>query len=148
MKQLICMHGLPRSGKSTLTGKLRKHLGAPVVNADAVRLALHGQRYQALAEPFVKAIRLTMVRSLFLAGHDTVIYDETTFSRAARDQIKDPGWQTRFYHVDTDPDVCKQRAYATNQPDLIPVIDTMLARYEPLGEDELRYELPAELRDL
>jgi hypothetical protein len=126
-----------------LTAKLRKHLGCPVVNADAVRLALHGQRYQALAEPFVKAIRLTMVRALFEAGHDTILYDETNFSRAARDQVRSDQWVTKFIHVPTPPDVCKERAILTGQPDLLPVIDAMHARYEPLADDEERYVLPA-----
>jgi predicted kinase len=139
------MHGLPRSGKSTLTARLRKLLGAPVVKADAVRLALHGQRYQALAESFVKAIRMTMVRALFEAGHDIVLYDETNFSRAARDSMKSDKWETRYVHVPTSPEICKERAIATGQPDLLPVIDAMHARYEPLGDDELRYVLPDEL---
>src|SRR4051812_23568777 len=96
MKTLICLMGLPRSGKSTIAEKLRKQLGAPVVNADAVRLALHGQRYESLAELFVKAIRVVMVRALFGAGHETVIYDETNFSRAVRDSMKSPHWRTVY----------------------------------------------------
>lgn len=113
-----------------------------MVNADAVRLALHGQRYQALAEPMVKAIRLVMVRALFEAGHDIVLYDETNFSRATRDSMKSTEWETRYIHVPTSPEVCKERAIATGQPDLLPVIDAMHARYEPLGDDELRFKLP------
>lgn len=130
------MHGLPRSGKSTLVKQLAAIYQAPIVNADSIRLALHGQRYQALAEDFVKAIRLVMVRALFIAGHDTIIYDETNFSRQIRDRIKSPDWKTVFVPVMTPAAVCKERAIATGQPDLIPVIDAMVARYEPLGPDE------------
>lgn len=130
------MHGLPRSGKSTITARLRREIGAPVVNADSVRLALHGQRYQSLAEPFVFAIREVMVRALFGAGHDVVLYDETNFSRATRDRMKSKDWRTVYLHVPTSPEVCKERALATGQPDLLPVIDAMQARYEPLGADE------------
>lgn len=119
-----------------MTARLRTALGAPVVNADSIRLALTGQRYQALAEPFIKAIRLTMVRSLFYAGHDLVLYDETCFSRGARDAVRSPEWETYFLPVPTDPDTCKARALATNQPDLLPVIDSMWARRDPLGPDE------------
>lgn len=136
MKTLIAMHGLPRSGKSTITKKLAAIYACPIVNADAVRLALHGKRYEGLAEDFVKAIRLVMVRALFLAGHDVVLYDETNFSREIRNRIRSTEWRTVFVPVLTPPDVCKERAIATDQPDLVRVIDAMWARYEPLGADE------------
>lgn len=135
---LLSLLGLPRSGKSTITARLRRELGVPVVNADSVRYALHGQRYRSLAEPFVFAIREVMVRSLFGAGHDLVIYDETNYSRATRDRMKSEEWQNVYLVVDTPPEVCKERALATDQPDLLPVIDAMFARYQPLGEDEQR----------
>lgn len=138
---LICMMGLPRSGKTTIVRELMKKHQAPVVRRDDIRLALHGQRYQKLAEPFIKAISDVMIRSLFLSGHEVVICDETNYSRATRDYHKSDGWDTVFYPVLTSPEVCKERAIATNQPDLCPVIDEMYGRYEPLGEDEGRYEL-------
>lgn len=136
------MHGLPRSGKSTLSRKLSAIYSAPIVNADAVRIALHGQRYIAEAEDFVKAIRLVMVKALFEAGHKIVIYDETNFSREIRSRLKSKTWETKFVPVLTPPAVCKERAVATGQPDLIPVIDAMWARYEPLGLDEEVLDVP------
>lgn len=136
---LICMMGLPRSGKTTIVKQLSKQWHAPVVRRDDIRLALHGQRYQSKAEPFVKAISDVMIRSLFLSGHEVVICDETNYSRAARDYHKSNDWRTVFYEVPTSPEVCKERAVATGQPDLIPVIDQMWERREPLGEDEERY---------
>lgn len=137
---LICMVGLPRSGKTTIVRDLMKKHNAPVVRRDDIRLALHGQRYQSLAEPFIKAISDVMIRSLFLSGHDTVICDETNFSRAARNYHKAPSHRTVFYHVDTGVDVCCERAVSTGQEDLIPVITEMQQRWEPLGDDEERYE--------
>lgn len=133
------MVGLPRSGKSTIVRQLSEQLSAPVVNRDAIRLALHGQRYQSLAEPFIKAISLTMIRALFGAGHMIVINDETNFSRAARDFSRDDkNWDTYFYWVKTDPSICKERAIATNQADLVPVIDDMHKRWESfLPKDRL-----------
>src|SRR5581483_5422609 len=110
------MVGLPRSGKSTIVRGLSKLHNAPIVRRDDIRLALHGQRYQALAEPFVKAISWVMIRALFLSGHNIVIFDETNFSRAARDAIKTNQWRTVFYEVDTPPEVCKQRALLTELP--------------------------------
>ena len=137
---LICMVGLPRSGKTTIVKELMTKHNAPVVRRDDIRLALHGQRYAAPAEPFIKAISDVMIRSLFLSGHDIVICDETNYSRAARDYHKSDKWRTVFYEVKTTPEICQDRALATGQPDLIPVIEAMFNRYEPLGDDEERYE--------
>lgn len=138
---LICMMGLPRSGKTTIVKQLMDKHKAPVVRRDDIRLALHGQRYVSPAEPFVKAISDVMIRSLFLSGHEVVICDETNYSRATRDYHKSNAWRTVFYEVPTTPDVCKERAIATGQPDLIPVIDSMWARRDPLRDDEERYEV-------
>lgn len=136
---LIAMKGLPRSGKSTIVAKLSLELGAPIVRRDAIRLALHGQRYIHDAEPMVKAISLYMIRALFEAGHTEVICDETNYSQAARDSLMDERWETVFYIVDTPPEVCKERAVMTGQPDLIPVIDSMVARHEPLRTTDTIY---------
>lgn len=138
-KLLICMVGLPRSGKTTIVSQLMKKHSAPVVRRDDIRLALHGMRYEHRAEPFVKAISDVMIRSLFLSGHEVVICDETNYSRAARDFHKSKEWRTVFYELTTSPDICKQRAIATSQEDLIRVIDEMWKRREPLGDDEERY---------
>lgn len=137
---LIAMIGLPRSGKSTICREWSKQRGWPIVNRDAIRLALHGQRYEAAAEPMVKAISLYMIKALFGAGHDVVLYDETNFSRAARDFIRSDQWDTKFYPVLTDMDTCIARAHATNQPDLEPVIKQMMERYEPLSDPSDIYE--------
>lgn len=135
---LIAMVGLPRSGKSTTVAPLSKKLGAPIVRRDAIRLAVHGQRYASEAEPFIKALDLYMIRSLFLAGHDVVICDETNYSRAARNHMRDENWDTVFYHVPTGASVCMERAVKTAQEDLIPVIDGMVARWEDfLPSDEM-----------
>lgn len=143
-KTLLCMHGLPRSGKSTIVDTLRRRLGAPVVRRDAIRLALHGQRYLSEAEPMVKALSTYMIASLFEAGHEVIICDETNVSMAARKALSQGPWLTIFYPVDTSPEVCKERAIATGQPDLIPVIDEMHKRYEPLQDWE---ETFVELKD-
>lgn len=138
--KLIATYGLPRSGKTTICKQLSKELWAPVVNRDTIRLALHGHNYLGKAEPFVKAIGMVMVEALFLYGYPIVIYDETCFSRAAREALKSARWETYFYEVPTPPHICKERAIATDQAYLLPVIDEMWGRREPLGEDELKYE--------
>ena len=138
---LIAMVGLPRSGKSTISRELSKKLeGAPIVSRDCLRLAVHGQRYLAPAEPLIKSLDLYMIRALFLAGHDIVICDETNYSEAARKHLKDSSWTTVFYPVYTTKEVCQERAVDTNQADLVPVIEEMNARYEPLNPDEYIFE--------
>jgi predicted kinase len=136
---VIAMVGLPRSGKSTIVKQLSKDLGAPIVRRDDIRLALHGQRYEQLAEEFVKAISDVMLRSLILSGHKVIIVDETNYSRAARERLKGPDRDVVFYEVPTPPEVCIERAIKTNQADLIGVIQDMWDRREPLGENEPRY---------
>lgn len=139
MPLLIASVGLPRSGKSTILKDLSRKLGAPIVNRDAIRLALHAHVYIPEAEPMTRAIYKIMIAALFEAGHETVLADETHYSRAARDFVRDGPWDTEFLVVDTSPEICIARAHATNQPWLPPVIEEMVRRYEPLGSDEVEY---------
>lgn len=136
---LIAMVGLPRSGKSTLATQLRNLYGYPVVSRDALRLTMTGQRYVAPLEPMVKAISRYMIEALFRVGHQTVICDETNYSKAAREALQDDMWRVQFYVVPTAKEVCQARAIETNQPDLVPVIEAMAARYEPLEDHEVTY---------
>lgn len=130
-KILIAMCGLPRSGKSTIARELSKEYSAPIVQRDAIRLAVHGQRYEPAAEPLIKVLDLYMIRALFLAGHEIVICDETNYSKAARNHVREGDWKTIFYWVPTSKITCIQRAYETNQPDLHPIIEEMSTRWEP-----------------
>lgn len=130
---LIAMMGLPRSGKSTIAKQLSKLFGAPIVNRDAIRLAVHGQRYASQAEPLIKSLDIYMIRALFGAGHEIVICDETNYSNGARLHLNDPDkWTTVFYPVTTSKEVCQERAVHTGQDDLVSVIEDMSRRYTPL----------------
>src|SRR4051812_20443404 len=100
-KTLHILCGLPRSGKTTLANSLSRERGWPVVCPDAVRLALHGQRFVPEAEAFVWAIAKVMVRALFLAGHDDVVLDATNGTRKRRGEWKDPAWRREYYVLDT-----------------------------------------------
>jgi len=132
---LICMVGLPQSGKSTWAQSRE----SPIVNPDSIRIALHGQAYIPEAEPMVWAIAKYMVRSLFLAGHDTVILDATNATRKRRDDWSSDHWETVFKVIDTPADICAQRARKSGQDVLIPVIEGMQSRFEALGEDEIQW---------
>src|SRR5688500_7348676 len=50
--ELVVVCGLPRSGKTTYA----RTRNEPIVSPDAIRLALHGERFNELSEPFVWAI--------------------------------------------------------------------------------------------
>jgi predicted kinase len=129
-RRLVCMVGLPRSGKTTYA----LTLGYPVVQPDAIRLAIHGHRFISLAEPLVWAIAKVMVRALFLAGHSTVVLDATNVSRKRRDEWKDASWEREFRVVDTSMDICLDRA--GDDLEMHQVIYRMFRDWEPVGEDE------------
>lgn len=87
----------------------------------------------------VKAMSLYMIKALFLRGHEQVICDETNYSRAAREALRDDLWDIQFFPAPTPADICCERAIATEQPDLVEVIHEMSLRYEPLGPDDKIY---------
>lgn len=120
-KTLILTVGLPRSGKSTWA----KDQGIPVVNPDAIRLALHGQAFIQQTEPFVWLMAKYMVQSLFLAGHDKVILDACNGTRKRRDEWRSRAWDLKFQVFDTPKEVCIERAKEGGREDLIPVIEYM-----------------------
>jgi predicted kinase len=136
VKTLILLVGLPRSGKTTWA----KEQEFPIVNPDSIRLAIHRQRFIDLAEPFVWAVAKTMVRALFLAGHDTVILDACNTTRKRRDEWKSDDWQTRFVQISTSEGTCIERANEIGDSQIVPVIERMNAQYEALEVDELAYD--------
>ena len=130
---LIATVGLPRSGKSTWS----RVQSLPIVSPDAIRLAIHGERFNAQAEPFVWLVAKTMVRALFLAGHEVVILDATNTTRKRRDDLRSTEWwETYFKVIDTPKETCLARATRENDTKIIPVIERMAAQYEPLEVDE------------
>jgi predicted enzyme related to lactoylglutathione lyase/predicted kinase len=131
-KILIATVGLPRSGKTTWA----LSQAWPIVNPDSIRLAIHGQRFISRAEPFVWATAKTMVRALFLAGHKIVILDATNTRRRLRDEWQSKDWATFFKVIDTGAEICLERAAEQRDAEIVPVIERMAARYEPLGQDE------------
>lgn len=132
---LIAMVGLPRSGKSTWA----RSRPFPIVSPDAIRLAIHGQRFVAEAEAFVWATAKAMVRALFLAGHDTVILDACNNTRARRDEWRSKDWDVAFNVIPADAAECIERAEREGDLYIIPVITRMADEHEPLGEDEKQW---------
>ncbi len=143
MNTLIVTVGLPRSGKSTWALATSKQLHCPIVNPDAVRLAVTGQRFVREAEPTVWMVVRYMVRSLFNAGHCTVILDATNLTKSRRkfwlDESKQGNYGDSavcFVTFDADADTCKQRAIESDMTDLLPVIDMMHESFEELDDAE------------
>ena len=136
VNKLILMVGLPRSGKTTKALEISKGRSAPIVNPDSIRLALHGDAYIQSAEPYVWAIATTMVRALFLAGHDTVIVDVCNNTVKRRNEWKcyDEAWEREYVVVDTSVSVCLKRA--TGNCHISSIIERMYKEHEPVTEAE------------
>lgn len=137
---LILTVGLPRSGKSTWA----KKTGFPIVNRDAIRLALHGQAYIQESEDVVTAIERYMVKSLFLAGHNRVVLDNCNLKFEYRKAyIKQKDWDTQVKVFNASKDICVERALRDDRPDLVPVIERMAetaGNLNYLVEGDLNYE--------
>lgn len=130
MKKLILTVGLPRSGKSTWA--IRQ--GLPIVNRDAIRLALHGQEFISDSEDMVTAIETYMVKSLFLAGHDKVIVDATHISDKRRQRWRNEEWDIFYKTFDTSKAECIKRALDDDRENLVPIIEKMHEQFEPVGK--------------
>lgn len=126
MNKLILTVGLPRSGKTTWALKQ----GVPVVSRDGIRKALYDKVYISEAEEMVAAIEKYMVKALFLAGHDTVIIDNTHLRKKYRDRwicsrYSQIQWKIELEEFKVDVNICVQRAIKDQRPELIPIIQAM-----------------------
>lgn len=121
MKTLIVLVGLPRSGKSTWAKQQR----LPIVSKDAIRLALHGKPYIESSEPMIHCMAMYMVASLFNAGHEKVILDETNVTQEKRNQWISNEWDCKYVIFHTSWEVCTLRAINNGQPYLASVIADM-----------------------
>ena len=80
---------------------------------------MNGDRYNTRAEPFVYAVKYTMIRALLLT-HDVLVDDTHTTEGSIRKLLEiDP--QAEFIFIDTNPFLCMERARKT-EPRLQPII--------------------------
>jgi predicted kinase len=120
---LIMTIGLPYSGK---TKWVNSQPGSwPIVCPDQIRYALHGERFIPQAEGFVWATAKIMVRSLFLAGHKTIVLDATSITAGRRDEWIDPLWMRKFIVMDVSVEACVSRAMANDDKEIVPIIERM-----------------------
>jgi predicted kinase len=129
-KRLILTVGLPRAGKSSWA----RTQPYPVVNPDAIRLAVHGRRFYLPAEQLVWYTAEVMVRALFAAGHDDVVLDATNVTRARRDRWRGKEWGVFLKTFDTSKEECLRRA--ADDEEIRPVIEKMAADYQAPEPDE------------
>lgn len=145
MGKLYFLIGLPRSGKSTFAQKWlnqeidivdnslfitksknfmthRIYTPRTIVCADDIRLSL-GHRWNGHIEPFVNAIKLTMIKTL-LYKHDVLVDGTHTTTKSILELLNIDRDALPFV-IYTNPQICKQRAKETNQEDLYPIIDRM-----------------------
>ena len=141
-RQLVLMVGLPYSGKTAQLLTVEHDDLCPVVSPDAIRLALHGERFLPTAEPWVHAIARTMVNALFLAGHAKIIVDGCHGTRKRRwawkfGQPQDClPWKRIYCNIPTDAETCILRATEAQDEDIIPIIQRMAEQFEPVEQDE------------
>ncbi len=134
--ELLFTVGCARSGKSTFANKwVREHGLRPraIVCSDDIRLALHGKRFEAKAEPMVWAIHTYMAKALLTRGHDVLI-DGTNTTRSSIRRILEIDRDASYVLIDTPKEECQRRAIATGQADLVPVIERMSMQLEEIKE--------------
>jgi len=124
-KTLICMAGIPYSGKSTMAKEIAAEKNAPIVCPDCIRVAIHGCKFIPSAEGLVWAIAKIMVSSLFLTGIDNVILDATNTTPERRKEWMSSKWNTVFYAVDTSKEECIKRAKDLGDYTILPIIEKM-----------------------
>lgn len=140
--RLFMTVGFPRSGKSSWA----LSQGVPIVNPDAVRLAIHGQAYIQFAEKFVWSTAYYMVRALFLAGHHEVILDACNNTEKRRDEwiSRDGLWLRNFVVFDATAEECRTRLQNQDmdrnldKAALLAAIDRMAEAHEPARTSESR----------
>jgi predicted kinase len=139
-RALVLMMGLPYSGKTTwVRAAALMSNSTAVVSPDAIRGALHGQRYRAESEDMVWATARAMVRALFGAGHQVVVVDATHVSRKRREE-----WYRGFRGdvrvfvrtIWTPAEECLRRAQEAGDEEILPVIERMDGEWENPGKSE------------
>jgi len=97
---------------------------------------LHGQAFYPPAEPMVWAIAKTMVRSLFLAGHESVIVDACNNTQKRRDEWKawDGFYELEFVTVIENLEVMIERCEGDQA--LIDTINRMAKQHESVAYTE------------
>ncbi len=131
-----------RAGKSTLARKwLQRKINLPgeiddgfprfLWDSDLLRLELYGDRYHRDGEAMVFAIKRYAIATALRAGHDVLVAGTHTSKTSIR-RILEIRSNAIPVLIDTPMEVCQERAKATNQPDLLPVIERVCHQIKEL----------------
>lgn len=133
MTKLYFTIGMPRCGKSTFCDKfVSEQPNRVIVCSDDIRKALHGKRYEPLAETMVFAIKHVMIRAHLSRGA-TVIVDGTHSTDISIKRLLEIDENAVAIVFDTPKEVCIQRAIDCGQNDLIPAINRIESNLLKLG---------------
>ena len=124
---LILTVGLPYSRKLAWAKTQNRW---PVVCPDSIRLAATGQRYQQETEDLIWAIAKIFVRSLFFAGHETVIFVACNNTKKRRDFWIDKLWKRTYIVLDISAECCIARAQKAEDQEIVPIIERMAEAQE------------------
>jgi len=126
--EVILTVGLPYSGKTTWA----MDQGLPIVSPDAVRLAMHGQRFIGQAEPWVWAQAHAMLDALVAAGCYRVIVDATNVKPKRRMEWieRHPRLRFSFALFPATREECLRRARDAGDTEIRDVIDRQAKEWE------------------
>lgn len=154
MGNLYFLIGLPRSGKSTIAKKWQNgninivnhnieynnvscnYNPRIIVNADSIRLALHGQAYIQEAEEMIHTVKNLIIKTYLLMNYD-ILVDGTHTSQWSIEQLLKIRSDAEYLLIDTPVEVCKQRAIDTNKEYLLIPIERMAAQLSLLKDTYL-----------
>lgn len=128
-KTLILMVGLPKAGKTTKALK-SKH---PIVGSDAIKQVVNRGVDIPENDRRIEIFTKTMVKTLFSAGHETVILDDCNETKQKRDKWISEDWSREFDEVKTNKKTCLSR---TEDEKVKEKINEMAEIFEPVSEEE------------
>lgn len=130
MSKLYFTIGLARAGKDSFCSKWKRGgENRVVLSGDAFRYAVYNRRFSLVGDEIVRASLITAARALILEGYDVLINDTNTSIPSIR-HILNIDKNAKAYFFTTPLETCIERAYLTNQPDIIPAIKVMSKNLE------------------
>ncbi len=157
--RLIIGIGGARSGKSTWSKKWTQriiHDRFPIDNqprlawnTDATRLSITNQRYNRRAEPAAFMIKHYAIESMYLSGY-AVFCDGTHTTKTSIRRMLEIDINATHMVFNPGLEVLRERAIATDQSDLLPVVERHQRQLDTLleqGIDSVFDELRSQIED-
>lgn len=149
--------GVARCGKSTygrrwwVGGEMPEIDGPRVVwNSDSLRMVHTGERFVKETEPFVHLVKTLAVASHVENGATVFVDGTHTTEESIKDLLKIDIDAEPILFSGTAKETCIERAYATGQDDLVPVIHRQYFQMIAMladGVDALMEKLRDQVRD-